>query len=258
MTSSPLNSAPITPAGVSKESFLERPGRAIREPRKTACAVAAHLGFAAVGVVIAHPEIGAVRRTARARARHPRQRRDADRRRAQSVRASARGSPARLSSRTKSFPAPFIFVKRSMLIWSLTYSRLESQATRTFALHWQRLAPPISFLLISRALFPDRNSFCLRHPANELPAQLAPSPLNDLILQQVKKMPVGGKYSAYAHGHDSFAIRGPFRVRKVFRPARCRFAELLLGRDLSGFHEDDRSVARRKAISSSITKRSIS
>jgi len=31
---------------------------------------------------------------------------------------------------------------------------------------------------------------------NELPGQLAPSPLNDIILQQVKKMPVGGKYSA--------------------------------------------------------------
>ena len=31
---------------------------------------------------------------------------------------------------------------------------------------------------------------------NELSGQLAPSPLNDIILQQVKKMPVGGKYSA--------------------------------------------------------------
>ena len=30
----------------------------------------------------------------------------------------------------------------------------------------------------------------------ELSGQLAPSPLNDIILQQVKKMPVGGKYSA--------------------------------------------------------------
>ena len=31
---------------------------------------------------------------------------------------------------------------------------------------------------------------------NELRGQLAPSPLNEIILQQVKKMPVGGKYSA--------------------------------------------------------------
>lgn len=31
---------------------------------------------------------------------------------------------------------------------------------------------------------------------NRLSGQLAPSPLNDIILQQVKKMPVGGKYSA--------------------------------------------------------------
>jgi hypothetical protein len=31
---------------------------------------------------------------------------------------------------------------------------------------------------------------------NESRAQLAPSPLNEIILEQVKKMPVGGKYSA--------------------------------------------------------------
>jgi hypothetical protein len=31
---------------------------------------------------------------------------------------------------------------------------------------------------------------------NELPAQLAPSPLSEVVLQQIKKMPVGGKYSA--------------------------------------------------------------
>ena len=31
---------------------------------------------------------------------------------------------------------------------------------------------------------------------NDSPAQLAPSPLNDLILQQIREMPVGGKYSA--------------------------------------------------------------
>ena len=31
---------------------------------------------------------------------------------------------------------------------------------------------------------------------NDLLAQLAPSPLNDLILQQIREMPVGGKYSA--------------------------------------------------------------
>ena len=31
---------------------------------------------------------------------------------------------------------------------------------------------------------------------NELQGQLAPSPLNEIILRQVRKMPVGGKYSA--------------------------------------------------------------
>lgn len=31
---------------------------------------------------------------------------------------------------------------------------------------------------------------------NESRAQLAPSPLNEVVLQQIKKMPVGGKYSA--------------------------------------------------------------
>ena len=31
---------------------------------------------------------------------------------------------------------------------------------------------------------------------NDLPAQLAPPPLNEVILEQIKQMPVGGKYSA--------------------------------------------------------------
>ena len=50
-------------AGGSFEGKLfQRPGGAIRETRETARAIAAHLGLAAVGVVIAHPEIGPVRR----------------------------------------------------------------------------------------------------------------------------------------------------------------------------------------------------
>ena len=63
VTSSPLSSRPDHASGSFKGKFLERPGRAIRKPREAACAVAAHLGFAAVGVVIAHPEIGPVCRT---------------------------------------------------------------------------------------------------------------------------------------------------------------------------------------------------
>ncbi|HEX5177199.1 MAG TPA: hypothetical protein VFV83_09235, partial [Chthoniobacteraceae bacterium] len=37
--------------------------------------------------------------------------------------------------------------------------------------------------------------FAFAAPA-DLWAQLAPSPLNDVILQQIREMPVGGKYSA--------------------------------------------------------------
>ena len=51
-------------AGGSFEgNFLKRTGGAVRESCETTRAVAAHLGLAAVGIVIAHPEIGAVRRT---------------------------------------------------------------------------------------------------------------------------------------------------------------------------------------------------
>ena len=45
-----------------ERNFLDRAGGAIRETRETARAVAAHLRFAAVGVVIAHAEIRTVRR----------------------------------------------------------------------------------------------------------------------------------------------------------------------------------------------------
>src|SRR5689334_11412365 len=45
---------------LERNSF-ERPRRSTREAREATCAVAAHFGFAAVGVVITHPEIGPVR-----------------------------------------------------------------------------------------------------------------------------------------------------------------------------------------------------
>ena len=69
-----------------------------------------------------------------ARGHHPRRRRDAGRRPARSARASARDRPSRLSSRTKSLPAPFIFVKRSMRVLVNILSR-ESQASGAQGLH---------------------------------------------------------------------------------------------------------------------------
>jgi hypothetical protein len=41
-------------------NFFERPGSPIREASETACAVSAHFGFAAIGIVVTHPEISAV------------------------------------------------------------------------------------------------------------------------------------------------------------------------------------------------------
>ncbi len=49
-------------AGRSFEGkLIERTGHLLREARKTARAIPAHLRFATIGVVITHPEIGAVR-----------------------------------------------------------------------------------------------------------------------------------------------------------------------------------------------------
>ena len=59
VTKSPPNSAEITPAGVSKEIFFLRSGDPVYESRETARAVAAHLGFSAIGVEVAHPKISA-------------------------------------------------------------------------------------------------------------------------------------------------------------------------------------------------------
>src|SRR3954454_7913370 len=43
-----------------KGNILQRTRDAIREPRKAARTVAAHFGFTAVAIVVAHPKIGAV------------------------------------------------------------------------------------------------------------------------------------------------------------------------------------------------------
>ena len=102
----------MTPAGVSNETFVQRTGHSIGETRKATRAIAAHLRFAAIGVVVAHAEIGAVARRLD----------DKDAVRADAAMAIAQARdlfslelqiPRRLSSITKSLPAPFILVKRS-------------------------------------------------------------------------------------------------------------------------------------------------
>ena len=60
VTRSPFNSAEMTPAGVSKEIFALGSADLVCKAREAARAVAAHFRFSAIGVEIAHPEIGVV------------------------------------------------------------------------------------------------------------------------------------------------------------------------------------------------------
>src|ERR1043166_2055672 len=110
-------------------------------------------------------------------------------------------SPARLSIMTKSFPAPFIFVKRSMgslyhILPSKPNERSDAPGCQTgvaaqefkFYLFRVVLKNYLARIILSLAPF---------FGARELgQAPLAPGRFNDLILQQVQQMPSGGRYSA--------------------------------------------------------------
>jgi hypothetical protein len=111
---------------------------------------------------------------------------------------------------TKSFPAPFIFVKRSMAsLYHIlspkptgsgslkppkqkraTENRRSLVAARRFAFYLCRvvLKNYLARIILGLALF-----FGARALGQ---AQIAPGRFNDLILEQVKQMPEGGSYSA--------------------------------------------------------------
>ena len=78
------------------------------------------------------------------------------------------------------------FCKTQHAIWSLTYScRKAKQPCRGMHSSYWSLVRVLCFTIL----------FAFATPNDSL-AQLAPSPLNDLILQQIREMPIGGKYSA--------------------------------------------------------------
>lgn len=102
---------------------------------------------------------------------------------------------------TKSFPAPFIFVKRSMaslyhILSPKPNERSDGKGCQTgvaargfeFYLFRVVLKNYLARIILGLALFLG---------ARELGrAQIAPTKFNDLILQQVQQMPSGGSYSA--------------------------------------------------------------
>ena len=233
MTRSPFNSAPITPAGVSKETFSQRTGGPVRETRETARAVAAHLGFAAIGIVIAHPEIRAVRRrlehenAVRADAAMP----IAE---ARDLFAGQREIAGAIVEQDEIVARAIHFRETQHARLWLTYSRAKAKSCRGES-HWPRLpagrrCPPSRFedpalpaSCSDSSIDLPCVSSCFDLPccgcANDLRAQLAPSPFNEIILQQIKKMPGGGKYSASRAATIRPPVSGAFRVGQVLHSA---------------------------------------
>src|SRR5689334_4582678 len=94
-------------------------------------------------------------------------------------------SPALLSIKMKSFPAPFIFVKRSMTLtvaaaFFLVMSS-EVVARRHFGVYLSAVKKSGAWIVIALVGFTIRTSFA--------------GDCNDLILEQIQKMPQGGRYS---------------------------------------------------------------
>lgn len=169
---------------------MPRTGGAIGKPGKTAGAVPAHLRFAAIGVVVAHPEIGAIGCWLK----------DQDAVRADTAMAVAepRDLVAGEGELTGAIVEQNEIVPRSVhlreaqhMTCSLTYSPVKAKRLSgrpcpggVFP-YWL----PVRFLLCSILLLAGLA------PASSS-AALPPSPLNQLILEQIKQMPLGGKYSA--------------------------------------------------------------
>src|SRR5450755_4481472 len=110
-------------------------------------------------------------------------------------------SPARLSIMTKSFPAPFIFVKRSMgRLYHILLAKPNERggtevcqrgvAARRFEFYLCRvvLKNNPAKIILGLALFFGARQLSF--------AQIAPGRFNDVILEQIRQMPQGGRYSA--------------------------------------------------------------
>src|SRR5205085_651362 len=125
---------------------------------------------------------------------------------------ASRRSPSRLSILTKSFPAPFIFVKRSMAsLLPQTAAKANVGRARLcragtcfgFTTDGSTESRPTScvsalrFYLCPHTL---RKFFAIVVlfvcAFNGSKAQMAPGKYNSLILDQIRAMPTGGKYSA--------------------------------------------------------------
>ena len=177
-------------AGWSLEpKILQRAGDPVGEPGKTARTVPAHLGFAAVGVVIAHPEIGAIRR--------PLENEHAIR--ADSAMAIA--NPGNLLGGEHEIAGPI--VEENEIVPRAGHLGEAEHATCWLAQASMKAKPASSdpcrsplFPYTSRVLFRlwPFLLFAALLP-NESRAAVPPSPLNQVILEQIKKMPVGGRYA---------------------------------------------------------------
>src|SRR5207244_1711882 len=140
-------------------------------------------------------------------------------------------SPARLSIRTKSFLAPFIFVKRSIR-FHLAYSG--GTANRRCQLRvWRLLIPreKTGCFGFHRGFGTDlRDSVCWR--------------LQRIDSRSDQTNAQGRSLFRFAVRQDSPAILSAFRVRQVFYSAFGGLAEFLLVRHLPRFHHDARGIVR--------------
>src|SRR5438477_4173972 len=145
-------------------------------------------------------------------------------------------SPARLSIRTKSFPAPFIFVKRSIR-FHLAYSG--GTANRRCQLQvWRLLIPreKTGCFGFHRGFGTDhRDSVCWR--------------LQRIDSRSDQTNAQGRSLFRFAVRQDPPAILSAFRVRQVFYSAFGGLAEFLLGRHLPRFHQDARGFAHAGSAS---------
>jgi hypothetical protein len=179
---------PDHPGGRFKAEVLEGPGDVIGESGEAAGAVPAHLRFAAIGVVVTHPEIRPIAR--------PLQDEDA----IGSHSAMAIAKPGNFLPAEDEIAGAVI--EENEIVPGAVHFREAQHATCWLAQTFMK-AKPAPSRPCSSADFPYWSAvrsllrigllFALTTPVAS--ARLAPSPLNAVILEQIRQMPVGGKYS---------------------------------------------------------------
>ena len=78
---------------------------------------------------------------------------------------------------------------------------------------------------------------------------------NSLVLEQIKQMPRGRPLFGFACRKNPSPIFGTLRVRQIFHSPFAGLAEFLLGRNVSGIHQNDRGFARAWSTAVSIIPR---